>query len=113
MFAITRQLLEGNFVLAFILPDINQGSDDADSLFVKAFHRFQFVKKHEIAVIATVFLQFLILERIDEMQLHQSRYLVTVEVDGVVADENVIVQKFLIVDFVVAVFGHAFHLLDE
>ena len=111
--AITRHLLEGNLILAIVLPDTNQRPDDFDGLLVEAFHHRQLVKKHEIAIIAAVFLQLLILERIDEMQLHELYHIVAVEVDGVVAEEDVIVQQLLVVDVVVAVLRHTLHLLDE
>ena len=58
-------------------------------------------------------MQLLILERVDKMQLHELGHIVAVEVDGVVAEEDVIVQQLLIVDVFVDVLGHAFHLFDE
>ena len=64
------QLAEGDPVLAFVLPDVYHGTDDVDGLRVETFHHFQFVIEKEVAIVATVLLQLLILESTDQMQLH-------------------------------------------
>ena len=113
MLAITRQLYESNLVLALVLPRVNQGPDNVNGLSIKAFHHLQFVQEHEIAVVTTVFLHFLELKSGDKMQFHQPYHIIAVEVDRVVAEEDVIVQQLFVVDVVVAVLRHTLHLLDE
>ena len=65
MLAVARHFVESDFVLAFVFPYANHGLDDSHGLLVEAFHHLQLVEKHEVAVKATVFLQFLVLEHAD------------------------------------------------
>ena len=113
MLAITSHLVERDFVLALVFLDAYHGSDDGHGLLVEAFHHFQFIEKHEITVESAVFLQFFVLERADQMQLHQAHHLVTVDVDGVVAQEDVAFKKVFVVDFFFVVLCQTLHLLDE
>ena len=62
---------------------------------------------------AAILLQRLVLEHIDEPQLKQLFHLVAVEVDRILAEKNVVLQKFLVINIFVAVFDHAFDLFDE
>ena len=111
--AVASHLVEGDLVLALVFLDANHGSDDGHGLLVEAFHHLQFFQKHKVTIIAAVFLQLLVLEHAEQMQLHQAHGLLAVEIDGILAEEDVVFQKVFIISVFVAIFGKSFHLFDE
>ena len=68
MFAVTRHFVERNLVATVVFSDVDDGCYDGQSLLVEAFHHLQLLNEQKITVIATIFLQFLILEHVDESQ---------------------------------------------
>ena len=113
MLAVARHFVEGDFVPTLVFADIDDRSDDGQSLLVKALYHLQFVKEQKITVIAAVLPQFLILEHAEQPQFHQLHDFLAVKIDGILAEEDVILQKFLIINIIVTVFCQTFDLLDE
>ena len=104
---------ERYLVFAVVCPDINDWRDNAEGQLVKAFHHLQLFKKQKITVIAAVFLQFLILEHIDEAQFQQLHDVIAVQVNGILDKKDILLQKVFIISVFIAIFSQPFHLFDE
>ena len=111
--AVTCHLVECNFVLILVFFYANHGLDDGQGLLIEAFHHFQLIKEHEVAVKAAVFLQLLVLEHGNQMQFHQLHDFIAVEAGGILAEEDVVFQKVFIIKVIIAIFGQTLHLFDE